>query len=113
MNLLIESFEGGIYLAYQIIGEQKQLIKDDHQHPMKFLSVNQARDHFSDQGVASAMLVHNSAYDEMCGEHCGNTQPFEIDLKWSWINFKSIAIKIERLATMQAFLIGVTFPHPT
>ncbi|MFA0708658.1 Na(+)-translocating NADH-quinone reductase subunit B, partial [Vibrio sp. 10N.222.48.A3] len=24
-----------------------------------------------------------SAYDEMCGEHCGNTQPFEIDLKWS------------------------------
>ncbi|MFA0425167.1 DUF6482 family protein, partial [Vibrio sp. 10N.222.54.A1] len=43
----------------------------------------QARDHFSDQGVASAMLVHNSAYDEMCGEHCGSTQPFEIDLKWS------------------------------
>ena len=83
MNLLIESFEGGIYLAYQIVGEQKQLIKDDHQHPMKFLSVNQARDHFSDQGVSSAMLIHNSAYDEMCGEHCGNTQPFEIDLKWS------------------------------
>ena len=77
MNLLIESFEGGIYLAYQVIGEQKQLIKDDHQHPMKFLSINQARDHFSDQGVASAMLVYNSAYDEMCGEYCGNTQPFD------------------------------------
>ncbi len=34
MNLLIESFEGGIYSAYQIIGEQKQLIKNDHQHPL-------------------------------------------------------------------------------
>ncbi len=43
MNLIIESFEGGIYLAYQVVGEQKcQLIKDDHHHPMKFLSVNQA-----------------------------------------------------------------------
>ena len=87
MNLLIESFEGGIYLAYQVIGEQKRLIKDDHQHPMKFLSVNQARDHFSDQGISSATLIHNSAYDEMCGEHCGSTQPFEIDLKWSWMAF--------------------------
>ncbi|MCZ8497562.1 DUF6482 family protein [Vibrio lentus] len=84
MNLLIESFEGGICRKRKLLTKQKQLIKDNHQHPMKFLSVNQARDHFSDQGVASATLIHNSsAYDEMCGEHCDNTQPFEIDLKWS------------------------------
>ncbi|WP_279625243.1 DUF6482 family protein [Vibrio sinaloensis] len=82
MNLLIESFEGGIYLAYRIENQKKHLIRDEKQHPLKFLSLEQVRHHFRDDSFSSATLIHNNAYDEMCGEDDGNSPPLEIDLCW-------------------------------
>ncbi|WP_394249520.1 DUF6482 family protein [Vibrio profundi] len=82
MNLLIESFEGGIYLAYKVVNQQKYLIKDCDSHPIKFLSLDQIKDYFRHESYSSATLVHNNAYDEMCGEKDGNSPPLEIDLSW-------------------------------
>ncbi|MCG9632498.1 DUF6482 family protein [Vibrio sp. Isolate30] len=82
MNLLIESFEGGIYLAYQVTDHNRRLVMDSDQHPKKFMSLNQVRDHFHDHSITSATLVHNSAYDEMCGEQCGSDTPLSVDLRW-------------------------------
>lgn len=82
MKLLIESFEGDIYLGYQVLGNHKELIKDDNQQPLKFSSLEHAKAHFTEGHYHSATLVHCSTYDEMCGEHDGISPTMEVDLGW-------------------------------
>ncbi|MDN3610057.1 DUF6482 family protein [Vibrio ostreicida] len=82
MELLIESLEGGIYLAYSVNGDSKTLLKDNAATPLKFACLTQARDHFKDHKFDSAMLVHCSAYDEMCGEQIENNNSLKTELPW-------------------------------
>ncbi|ANW25991.1 Na(+)-translocating NADH-quinone reductase subunit B [Vibrio coralliilyticus] len=82
MELQIESLEGGIYLAYSIDEGDRLLLRDTNQNPLKFCSLSQAKEHFKDQHYHSASLVHQSAYDEMCGENIGSGHSLKTDLMW-------------------------------
>ncbi|GLT19859.1 hypothetical protein GCM10007938_36420 [Vibrio zhanjiangensis] len=82
MELQIESLEGGIYLAYSVDGSARKLLRDSKHDPLKFSSLCQAKEHFKDQQYRSASLIHQSAYDEMCGESISAGIPLKTDLKW-------------------------------
>ncbi|MDF6014787.1 DUF6482 family protein [Vibrio harveyi] len=82
MNLLIESVEGGIYLAYSVENQTRSLILNEHKSPLTFASLCEARDHFRGEGYSSAKLVHLNASDEMCGERIRCDMPLEIELSW-------------------------------
>ncbi|AUW06663.1 DUF6482 family protein [Vibrio campbellii] len=82
MNLLIESVEGGIYLAYNVENQTRSLILNENKSPLTFASLCEARDHFRGSGYSSAKLVHLNASDEMCGEKIRCDMPLEIELSW-------------------------------
>lgn len=82
MDLMVESLEGDIYLAYQVFDEKKLPLADAHNNPIVFRSLNQIRDYCDGMPYQSALLRHNSAYDEMCGLSSGSTV-MHIDLNWS------------------------------
>ena len=82
MELQIESLEGGIYLAYSIDEGDRLLLRDTNQNPLKFCSLSQAKEHFKAPHYHSASLVHQSAYDEMCGEDIGSSHSLKTDLMW-------------------------------
>ncbi|AUI88304.1 Na(+)-translocating NADH-quinone reductase subunit B [Vibrio azureus] len=82
MNLLIESVEGGIYLAYNVVDQTKTLIINQNNSPLTFASLCEARDHFRGADYSSAKLVHLNASDEMCGERIRCDLPLEIELSW-------------------------------
>ncbi|GEM74967.1 DUF6482 family protein [Vibrio sagamiensis] len=82
MNLLIESVEGGIYLAYNVENQKRSLILNHKNAPLTFASLCEARNHFRGCGYSSATLVHLNASDEMCGENISCDLPLEIKLSW-------------------------------
>lgn len=67
MDLLVESIEGDIYLAYQVSGERKTALVDANNQPVHFHSLNQIKEYVDGTPFKSASLLHCSAYDEMCG----------------------------------------------
>lgn len=82
MELHIESFEGDIYLAYHFDGVHKQVLKSQHNQPLRFNSLNQIKEHCSDQHFHSVQLIHTSAYDEMCGLAGSKEAPAPLHLRW-------------------------------
>ncbi|WP_117232827.1 DUF6482 family protein [Vibrio maerlii] len=82
MNLLVESLEGDIYLAFEVQGDRKQALLDNQNKPIKFHSLKQIRDYCEGMSIDTALLQHNSAYDEMCGSQSMGQNSMTIDLKW-------------------------------
>ena len=66
-ELTVHSFEMGVYLAEVLYdGRQAFLVGEDNK-PQQFLSIEQVKQALDRCTVYSAYLVHQSAYDEMCG----------------------------------------------
>lgn len=82
MELLVESLEGDIYLAYQVQGDSKTPFLDDHSKPIHFRSLEQIRSHCEGTHYESASLRQNTAYDEMCGSNSMGSNIMVIDLNW-------------------------------
>jgi hypothetical protein len=82
MELMIESFEGGFYLAFERINNSRKLVLDTDNQPVRFNSLEQAHAYFRDSAPTSAWLVHNSAYDEMIGCQVNDDHELRIPLNW-------------------------------
>ncbi|MEZ9329293.1 DUF6482 family protein [Vibrio breoganii] len=82
MELLIESLEGDIYLAYQVQGEHKAPLVD-HQNKLRiFRSLEQVREHCAGEMYQSASLLQATAYDEMCGFGESERNATVMNLNW-------------------------------
>ena len=80
MNLIIESMEGDIYLAFREEQGQRRVVAVDDT-PIKFSSINQAHEHFRSEQFEQVWLEHNIRDDEMVG--LGETVgPMRIPLNW-------------------------------
>ncbi|WP_333607215.1 DUF6482 family protein [Arsukibacterium sp.] len=66
-ELTIHSFEMGVYLAEADYDGRKAFLVDDTNRPQQFHSVEEVKQALSACVIRKAFLVHQSAYDEMCG----------------------------------------------
>lgn len=66
-ELTIHSYEMGVYLAEADYDGRKAFLMNDDNKPEKFNSVEQVMQALSRCTIYKAYLVHQSAYDEMCG----------------------------------------------
>ena len=66
-ELTIHSYEMGLYLVEADFDGRKGFIIDEQNQPQHFHSVEQVKKSLSDCTIKKAWLVHQSAYDEMCG----------------------------------------------
>lgn len=82
MELLIESLEGDIYLAYEVQGARKAPLLDQHKNPRTFRSLEQIREHCSAERYQSASLLQATAYDEMCGFNDSERNATVMNLNW-------------------------------
>ncbi|GEA50154.1 hypothetical protein VIN01S_09580 [Vibrio inusitatus NBRC 102082] len=82
MELLIESLEGDIYLAYQVQGKRKAPLLDRHNNPRTFRSLEQVREYCSSETYQSASLLQATAYDEMCGISNAEQSSAVMNLNW-------------------------------
>ncbi|MGR5117916.1 DUF6482 family protein [Vibrio astriarenae] len=82
MDLIVESFEGDIYLAYKVRGTHRQVLEDERHQPLRFNSLNQIKEYCAHEEYLTATLMHYSAYNEMCGSMDEPHEPAQIDLKW-------------------------------
>lgn len=74
-ELTVHSYEMGVYLAEVDFDGRKGFIVDDNNKPQRFSSVDTIKQALERCTVYKAYLVHQSAYDEMCGgpEKADNT----------------------------------------
>lgn len=66
-TLTINSYEMGIYLVEADLDDDNGIVVDGDGHPVKFHSVEEVKNSFDNCRIDKAVLVHESAYDEMCG----------------------------------------------
>lgn len=66
-ELTVHSFEMGVYLAEVDFDGRKGFIVNDNNKPQQFPSVDAVKQALDRCTVYKAYLVHQSAYDEMCG----------------------------------------------
>lgn len=66
-ELTVHSYEMGLYLVEADFDGRKGFIVNDDNQPQRFHSVEQVKQSLSGCNVRQAWLVHQSAYDEMCG----------------------------------------------
>jgi len=66
-ELIIYSFEMGIYLVQVKYDERVGFLVDTENRPLRFLSVEQAKQSLAEARVKQTWLQHQSAYDEMIG----------------------------------------------
>jgi hypothetical protein len=67
-QLTIHSFEMGVYLAEVDFDGRNEFIVGADNRPRSFSSVGQVQQELSNARIKSAVLVHQSAYDEMIGQ---------------------------------------------
>ncbi|GAK84603.1 hypothetical protein JCM19238_2171 [Vibrio ponticus] len=82
MNLELELMEGGNYLAVEVDGESRRVLRAQDDSFIKFQSLAQAKASLVERNYASIGVVQRNLYDEMCGESVVteiNTTP----LDWS------------------------------
>ena len=66
-ELTVHSYEMGLYLAeVQYDGRQAYLVGEDNK-PQQFHSLDEVKQALGRSTIDKAYLVHQSAYDEMCG----------------------------------------------
>ncbi|OLQ91035.1 hypothetical protein BIY21_13760 [Vibrio ponticus] len=82
MNLELELIEGGNYLAVEIDGESRRVLRAADDSFIKFQSLAQARSSLAERNYASIGVVQRNLYDEMCGETV-STETNTTLLDWS------------------------------
>lgn len=70
-ELNIHSFEMGKYLLEIDYNDHKGFVYDDSDRLLTFRSVNHVKESLTECRVKQAFLIHQSAYDEMCGAEEG------------------------------------------
>lgn len=84
--LEVHSFEMNVYLVSLTIGQVSSMVYDDDDKPMRFHSAGQIREVFAAFEVDSAVMVHDTPYDEMIGNPPKANQkmalPFSMDLPY-------------------------------
>ena len=81
MNLLIESYEGGFYLAHIEDGDRNYYLYDEQNHPKKFNCINEIKEYLDNETFESVWLKQNTPYDEMCGM-TPNPEDLKMEIEW-------------------------------
>lgn len=81
MNLLIESIEGGTYLASYLEGDKKHYVFDEQNHPKAFHCISEIKSHLSQDKFDKVLLRQDTPYEEMCGL-APNPEKLEIEIDW-------------------------------
>ncbi|HEX5791922.1 MAG TPA: DUF6482 family protein [Rheinheimera sp.] len=66
-ELIIHSYEMGVYLAEADYDGRKAFLLDENGKPQRFHSIDEVKLALDRCTIYKAFLVHQSAYDEMCG----------------------------------------------
>jgi hypothetical protein len=66
-TLEVQSFEMNVYLVKLFTKDAEGFVYDSQNKPMRFNNSQQIRDAFEFCEVVSAVMVHDSPYDEMIG----------------------------------------------
>jgi hypothetical protein len=66
-RLEVQSFEMNIYLVKVTIAGEAGFVTDKNNSPMRFHNSQMVRDMFDHCDVQSAVMTHDSPYDEMIG----------------------------------------------
>ena len=81
MNLHIESFEGGFYLAAIEDNNRTRYLYDEQNHPKKFNCINEIKSFLDNERFEKVWLKQNTPYDEMCGMTSA-TEDMKLELEW-------------------------------
>ncbi|MCC2605212.1 DUF6482 family protein [Planctobacterium marinum] len=81
MNLHIESFEGGFYLAAIEDNNRTWYLYDEQNHPKKFNCINEIKSFLDNERFEKVWLKQNTPYDEMCGM-TSTTEDMKLELEW-------------------------------
>ncbi len=79
-KLTVHSLEMGLYLAEVDFDGRTGFIVDDDNRPQHFYSVAQVKEQLSKARIKSAVLVHQSAYDEMIGLSAKTNNKLELPI---------------------------------
>ena len=77
-KLEVQSFEMNVYLVKLHIGSESAFVFDENDRPMRFHNSQQIRDAFEACNVKTAVMVHDSPYDEMVGNPNKPEKPMEM-----------------------------------
>ncbi|WP_199611439.1 DUF6482 family protein [Flocculibacter collagenilyticus] len=79
----VHSFENGEYLVEVSYNDFTAYVFDENRKILKFHSIEEVKNAFNECRVKRAFLVHQSAYDEMCGQEVDgdNTAKIKITLQ--------------------------------
>jgi hypothetical protein len=66
-ELIVHSFEMGVYLAEVLFDGRRGFLVDHQNKPQQFHSVEEVKLALDRCSIYQAYLLHQSAYDEMCG----------------------------------------------
>ena len=81
MNLVIESHEGNIYVAYLENSGVREYLSGPGRYPLRFSSLDQVKEFASDIDVNRVWLSYSNAYDEMIGMQSYNND-VKVELFW-------------------------------
>lgn len=81
MNLHIESFEGGFYLASIEDQERTWYLYDEQNHPKKFNCINEIKSFLDNEQFEKVWLKQNTPYDEMCGM-MPDPEDLKMEIEW-------------------------------
>ncbi|MEZ5573029.1 MAG: DUF6482 family protein [Halioglobus sp.] len=70
--VVIHSLDRSLYQATVSVADTVQLLVDDRDKPLRWLSLAAARDALQGLPIATLTLRHQSAYDEMIGQPPGS-----------------------------------------
>lgn len=66
-ELIVHSYEMGVYLVEADYDGRKAFLVDETNKPHQFHSIDEVKQALDRCTIYKAYLVHQSAYDEMCG----------------------------------------------
>jgi len=66
-KLEVQSFEMNIYLVKLYVGDEQGFVYSEQDKPMRFYNGQQIRDAFEHCNVTTAVMIHDTPYDEMIG----------------------------------------------
>jgi len=82
-RLEVQSFEMNVYLVKVTIAGEAGFVTDKNNSPMRFHNSQMVRDMFEHCDVDSAIMTHDSPYDEMIGNPMKKSDltemPFSMD----------------------------------
>ncbi len=86
-ELNIHSFEMGDYLLEVDYNDHKGYVFDDKDQIVKFKNVTQVKEALHNCRVKKAYLVHQSAYDEMCGAADKGENELKVEIQFATPTF--------------------------